>query len=467
MAATRTRRRRASVRLRAAIAACLALTPAVAVFSVAGVLVQRQQLTEGVALVAEEQAHTVAAALPQVESPDASPLRASAGGEASLVQVLDADGEVLAATPALQGEPPLLEPDALANGGRRTMTGLVPGEGDEYLVVPVAAGNGRYVVAALSLEGVDRAISSTLGLLAVGAPILVLLVGAMSYLLVGRALRPVERLRAEAAEITAADRSARLPPIETGDEIERLAVTLNGMLARLQASAEAQRRFVADASHELRSPIATIRTLAEVTHATAPAADGDPLSKDVLAEVARLERLVADLLLLARPSARPTAPVEALGLSDVVREETARARGVPVSAEVSPGLVVVGHPDSLARSVRNVMDNAERHTTSRIDVRLEAEDGRAVLTVRDDGAGIPRGDRVRIFDRFVRLDDSRTRDEGGSGLGLAICRHVLHQHGGSIRADDPPDGLPGSVFVIEIPLASRKAPREAAREKVL
>ena len=118
------------------------------------------------------------------------------------------------------------------------------------------------------------------------------------------------------------------------------------------------------------------------------------------------------------------------------------------------GVLVRGHPDSLAMSVRNVLDNAERHTTSRIDLRLDAEDGRAVLTVRDDGAGIPAADRERIFDRFVRLDDARARDDGGTGLGLAICRHVLNQHGGTIRVAAPTAGEPGSLFVIEIPLAA-------------
>lgn len=451
MATPRTRRR-PSVRLRTAVAACLALAPAVALFSVAGVLVQRHQLTDGVALVAEEQAEGVATSLSRAGAAGGPALSRSTGNEANLIQVVGANGQVVAATPALQGRSALLAPEDLSSGTRRTMTGLVPGESDEYIVVSAAAGNGRHVVAAQSLESVDRATSSTLGLLAVGAPLLVLLVGGLSYLLVGRALRPVERLRSDAAEITAADSTARLPPVETGDEIEHLAVTLNEMLARLQTAANAQRQFVADASHELRSPIATIRTLHEVALAAGPESNGGTTSQEVLVEVARLERLVADLLLLARPSARPTARLEPFDLSAVVREEAARARGVPVSADIQPDVLVRGHPDSLAMAVRNVLDNAERHATSRIDLRLDADHGRAVLSVCDDGAGIPAADRDRIFDRFVRLDDARARDDGGAGLGLAICRHVLDQHDGTIRAEDPPVGEPGSVFVIELPL---------------
>ena len=466
MPAPRTRRR-TSVRLRTAVAACLALAPAVALFSVAGVLVQRHQLTDGVALVAEEQAEGVATPLSRAGGTASAALTRSIGNEASLVQVIDANGRVVSATPALRGRSALLTTADLASGTRRTMTGLVPGESDKYVVVSVAAGHGRHVVAAQSLESVDRATSSTLGLLAVGAPLLVLMVGGLSYLLVGRALRPVERLRSDAAEITAADSTARLPPVETGDEIERLAVTLNEMLARLQTAATAQGQFVADASHELRSPIATIRTLHEVALATAPEANADTTSQDVLVEVARLERLVADLLLLARPSARPSAPFELLDLGEVVSEEAARARSVPVAAELQSGVLIHGHPDSLAMSVRNVLDNAERHTATRIDLRLDAENGRAVLSISDDGSGVPAADRERIFDRFVRLDDSRARDEGGAGLGLAICRHVLDQHGGTIRADDPAAGERGSVFVLDIPLATtRLASGRTGREEV-
>jgi signal transduction histidine kinase len=285
----------------------------------------------------------------------------------------------------------------------------------------------------------------------VGDPILVVLVAVLTFWLVGRALRPVEALRARAAVITAADQRARLPVVATGDEVERLARTLNEMLSRLEVSAQAQRRFVADASHELRSPVATIRTLHEVAAAHADVADWDAVSVDVLSETARLERLVDDLLLLARPSRPPGRTVELVDLGALVREEVARARIVPVRADPAPGVVVVGHRDSLARALRNLLDNAERHTRSVVDVEVAALGGRALLTVRDDGSGIDSEDRERVFERFVRLDEARTRDGGGSGLGLAITRYVAEAHGGQVRVE--PSEV-GASFVLDLPLRS-------------
>ncbi len=313
-----------SVRMRTAIAATLALAPALALVSVAGVLYQRHQLEEGIALVAEEHARSVDATGSGPE------LNVVLGGESALVQVIDARGDVVAASAALRGEPALVDPADVSATTRLTVTGVVKDEDDRYLAVAVPAADGRVVVAVQSLESVDTATSSTIGLLAVGDPLLVLLVALLSYVLVGRALRPVESLRAEATEITAADLAARLPVPPTGDEIERLSVTLNDMLARLQASATAQRRFVADASHELRSPIATIRTLHEVAAADR-GTDWPMVSTEVLTETARLERLVADLLLLARSGPATPPAYELLDLSEVVRAEVARARRVPPS----------------------------------------------------------------------------------------------------------------------------------------
>ncbi len=436
-----------SVRMRTALAAALALAGVLAIGSVAGVVYQRHQLTDGVALIAEEQARTVAAGT----SADGSTLASSLGGESTLVQVVDADGRVLLASAGLKGQDALVDPRAVSGPTRRTVTNLVNGEGDRYVAVAVPAPGGRIAVAAQSLETVDTATSSTIGLLAIGDPLLVLLVGALSYVLVGRALRPVESVRAQAAEITAADLSARLPVVRTGDEIERLSVTLNEMLGRLEASAEVQRRFVADASHELRSPVATIRTLHEVAGAVGDDVDWPTLSVDVLAETERLERLVADLLLLARSGTETPKPSEVFDLSVVVREEACRARSLPVTAAVPPGVLVQGQPDALARALRNVLDNAERHTRSLLAVTLTTHDARAVLSISDDGDGIAFADRERVFDRFVRLDEARTRDDGGSGLGLAITRYLVEEQGGTIRVEDT--DVRGALVVIEVPLA--------------
>lgn len=433
-----------SVRMRTAVASTLALAPALTLVSVAGVLYQRDQLQEGVARVAEEQARSIDAT---GSSPESS---IPPGGESTFFQVIEANGEVVTASSALRGEPALFKPAEVPETTRRTVTGIVEEESDRYLAVAVPAAGNRVVVAVQSLESVDTTTSSTVGLLAVGDPLLVLLVAVLSYVLVGRALRPVESLRAEAAEITAADLAARLPVPPTRDEIERLSITLNDMLARLQVSADAQSRFVADASHELRSPVATIRTLHEVA-ASDQQVDWPTVSAEVLTETARLERLVADLLLLARSGSATSPEHELLDLSEVVRGEIARARHIPLESNLAHNVLVVGHADSLARATRNLLDNAERHARSLLAVSLSVVDDRAEIRVRDDGHGVARADRARIFDRFVRLDEARARDHGGSGLGLAITRLLVEEQGGIISVAAAPEG--GAVFIITLPLA--------------
>ncbi|KQW43955.1 hypothetical protein ASC77_21410 [Nocardioides sp. Root1257] len=447
------RGRSVSVRMRTAIAASVAVAVALLIVSVAGVVHQRHQLIDGVAVVAQDQAETVAAAMADGAAPD-SAVQTPAGGESVLIQVLDADGTVLAASHSLEGEPALVDAAGVTEPTRHVLSGL-DGEEDRYLVVVAPASDGRSVLAAQSLETVDNATRSTIGLLAVGDPLLVLLVALLTYVLVGRALRPVESLRAQAAEVTAADLSARLPVPTTGDEVERLSVTLNEMLARLERSADAQRRFVADASHELRSPVATIRTLHEVADAAGDRADWPAVSADVLSETARLERLVADLLLLARSGSTAPPSYELLDLSEVVRAEAGRARRVAVTCDVAPDVLVLGNPDALARATRNLLDNAERHTHTLLEVTLTSTGTTAHLRVRDDGDGVPAADRERIFDRFVRLDEARARDDGGTGLGLAITRLLVQEHGGAIRLDDT--GSPGAEFVIDLPRVSPDA----------
>lgn len=439
--------RRRSVRLRAAVAASIALAPALVAVSVAGVLVQRHQLTAGVEVLAREHARTVGAERDAGGSPT---LLSSIGGESTLVQVVDARGRVVSATATLQGRDPLVDPVVGAPASR--LSGVVRGEEDHYLVVVEPSG-ADVVVAAESLEGVDDATASTVRLLVVGDPLLVVLVAALTFLLVGRALRPVEALRARAGIITAADQSARLPVVTTGDEVERLAHTLNEMLSRLELSALAQRRFVADASHELRSPVATIRTLHEVGAAGGLRTDWQEVSADVLTETSRLERLVDDLLLLARPRTPPERAVEALDLGALVREEGARARSCSVSVLVTPGVVVIGHHDSLARALRNLLDNGERHAASAVTVELSTAGDHAVVTVHDDGSGIATADRERVFERFVRLDEARTRDAGGSGLGLSITRHLVEAHGGRVVVGA---SSRGAVVVVELPLAGEE-----------
>jgi signal transduction histidine kinase len=297
-------------------------------------------------------------------------------------------------------------------------------------------------VALSPLDDVRRSTDTLQRVLWVGIPALVVLLTLAAWVLVGRALRPVRvmtQVAAGIADATAPDRLA-VPPIM--DELGELAHTLNGMLDRLALGAHRQREFVSDASHELRSPIAATRIQLEVALAHPERASPAAVLHGVLAETTRLEDLVADLLALARLDERPSAPHEELDLDDIVLEDAARVRAVPIDTRGVTGCKVRGERKSLCHLVRNLLDNATRHATSRVEASIRLDDGAPVLLVDDDGPGIPEADRARVFERFTRLSSSRTRDGdgGGAGLGLALVRRIAEQHGGRVRADRSPQG---------------------------
>jgi signal transduction histidine kinase len=418
------RRPRLSVRTRTALAAALALAPVLAAASVAGVLVQRHDLSDSVTLVAREHAAAIAQ---QLENDDTGADHSVAIGEEDLVQVVES-GQVTDASDQLAGEAPLVPQSSSAT----VLGGLADEEPDRYVVVTApVAGTDSYVVSARSLESVDTATGSTTRLLIVGSALVIVLVLGLTWVLTGRALRPVDGMRRQASQITQANLSARLPVPETGDEIARLAETMNAMLERLEQAVATQRQFVADASHELRSPIATVRTLHETAHLGKHPEGLTGLSADVLAEIARLEALVADLLLLARAEGAP-AHVEQVNLAEEVAALTTRPGRVPVSLHAAEPVWVTGDPRALSRMVRNLLDNADRHASRSVRVIVDRDGPWARVVVADDGPGIPPSERDRVFERFVRLDEARARDAGGSGLGLAIVRQVAHRHGGSV-----------------------------------
>ncbi|MBD8660938.1 HAMP domain-containing histidine kinase [Frigoribacterium sp. CFBP 8754] len=309
------------------------------------------------------------------------------------------------------------------------------------------------VVAARSLDEAQAASAASLVTLGVAVPVALVVLGVTTWFVVGRALRPVEAMRREVDEVTAARLDRRLRDPGGRDEIARLARTLNGMLDRLDASARAQRRFVGDASHELKTPLATIRQHAEVALLHPGSIDGQALAGTVLGEEARLTALVQGLLVLARADEGQLGvarrPVD---LDDLVVAEASRLRAsspIRVDATGVGPARVVGDEPLLGQVVCNLVANAARHATSTVALALVERDGRAVLTVDDDGAGVPVADRGRVFERFVRLDEARDRDAGGSGLGLAIVAEIVRVHGGAVRVDDSPLG--GARFVVDLP----------------
>ncbi|MEV7602409.1 HAMP domain-containing sensor histidine kinase [Kitasatospora sp. NPDC089797] len=286
-----------------------------------------------------------------------------------------------------------------------------------------------------------------------------------AWLVTGLALRPVESIRRGMARIGAGAFHERVPVPPSRDAIARLAETTNTTLGRLEHAIDEQRRLVSDASHELRSPLAALRSSLEVPLAHPAGVDWPGVVRDALADTERLQRLTDDLLLLAAveepdgpPGGGRAEPVEPVDLADLVGEQVAerahlsagRPAFLAVSLETAP---VPGAELRLGRLVRNLLDNAARHARTAVAVSVTVEDGCAVLTVTDDGPGIPPEDRERVFDRFVRLDDARSRDTGGTGLGLALVRAIARGVGGTIAFTDPPSSGPGARAVVRLPLA--------------
>jgi signal transduction histidine kinase len=287
-----------------------------------------------------------------------------------------------------------------------------------------------------------------------GVPAASLFIGGVAWFAVRRSLRAVGGIRAEVDGVRAGDLGRRVPVPDSGDEITELAVTMNEMLARLDRSVQRQSQFTADASHELRTPLASMRTQLEVQLAHPDRLDWRHTCESAVLDVTRMETLAADLLLLSKLDADRPARHAPVAMADLVTEHVAARQPrdeIEVRTDIEAMPVVHGHSGRLERVLRNLVDNAERHAKSRVTITLTAFDGHSVLTVEDDGPGIPAEERERVFDRFVRLDDDRARDDdGGSGLGLAIAAEIARTHGGTLRVTD---GASGARLEVRLPLA--------------
>jgi signal transduction histidine kinase len=313
---------------------------------------------------------------------------------------------------------------------------------------------GTYIVyVARSLESVNKSTDSLERLLWWSLPALVMLVGVLTWVVTGRALHPVEAIRREVEVIGGEDLHRRVPEPTNEDEIGRLARTMNAMLARLEDATDRQRRFVADASHELRSPLTSMRAQLEVDLEHPELADWQTTQHDVLADAIRLQRLVDDLLVItvADESALDAAHRAPVDLDEIVFAEARRVstrNDITIDTHAVSGAQLDGNSDQLVRVVQNLLDNAARHARSEVAISLEESATHVTLCVVDDGPGIPDADRERVFERFARLDDARDRDDGGAGLGLAIVHDVVVAHGGSVSVAN----APGAAFTVVLPV---------------
>ncbi|WP_433267913.1 ATP-binding protein [Actinosynnema sp. CS-041913] len=442
-----------TTRLRVALVAALVSATLLTIGAVYLVRQMDNQLQAGADDLATAGSLRVAELIDQVGDPRRLPTMLGIGP----YEIVDLAGERVVTCPELGPERagrPFLAPTGSAGsmfglGAPRTVVvDVVIGTDDKCLfsadfsppgparVASILSGDGRYVVhlAAKPVPEAERLVAAVRVVLWIAVPLTVLLIGLVAWFAVGRALQPVAAIRREVAEISAHDLDRRVPVPRARDEIADLAGTMNDMLARLATSLARQRQFTSDASHELRTPLASVRTQLEVLLAHPDRVDWRRTASDVVLDLERMQAVVADLMLLTRVEGAP--PVdESVDLAALV--------GVPGS------VVVQGSALHLQRLVRNLLDNAEHHKESQVGTTLTTEDGYAVLTVADDGPGIPEADRERVFERFVRLDEGRARDEGGAGLGLAIAREIAHAHGGTVEVAP---STRGAKLVVRLPL---------------
>jgi signal transduction histidine kinase len=369
------------------------------------------------------------------------------------VQVLRPDGTMLRHGPQSWDEPLLFDEAVgdVTGGGLRGVASPVHDVhvSGQMLDTP----SGTYVVlVGEGTDGVESIIRAVAVTLAVTAPIVMAVSAAATYWMVRRSMRSVDEIRSRVADITTTELGERVPVPDTDDEIAKLAVTMNEMLARVEAGHNAHRRFVGDASHELRSPLTTIVSALDVAAAHPELLDSDLALNTLRPEARRMQALVEDLLLLARADEGDLGTRHVpIDLALLVDSEVARLRrdtALTVQADVAPARIVADR-QGISRAVRNLLDNAERHARTRIEIVVAPRDRGVTITVGDDGPGIPAPDRTRVFDRFVRLDPDRSRNAGGTGLGLSIVAEIVAAHHGSVQISDRPGG--GTLVSVYLP----------------
>jgi signal transduction histidine kinase len=436
-----------------AVVVLIALTVAGAAFDV----ILYRSLLSGVDDATAGRVRTIVDALHSGSPDDLDSALLTTGQRVVAIQVITPDGKVVKRAGSAPATPliPISEfdfnlqrgmpDDAVSNDDMRVSGQKVNGASGQYTVL---VGGGS--------EAVEETARIVALLWAAGAPIIVGVAAAASHRLVRRSLLSVDAIRSRVAEISTSDLAERVPVPTSRGEISALAVTMNEMLARLEAGHRAQQRFLGDASHELRSPLATIVSGLEVAEAHPELLDANLAVDTLLPEAHRMGALIEDLLLLARADEQSlVVRKEEVPVHELAEVEAARVRrdGCTIHTRIAPACLI-GDRVAVSRVIRNLVDNAVRHAKSRVDVQVGSDDSNVTLTVTDDGPGIAPGDRARVFERFVRLEPDRARSSGGTGLGLAIVAEVVAAHGGTVAIDDRSGG--GTTITVTFPHGSNR-----------
>ncbi|MDX3224447.1 HAMP domain-containing sensor histidine kinase [Streptomyces sp. ME19-01-6] len=453
-----------SVRAKATSAAVGTVTLAIALCMLALVLVMRQNLRDSAEADAKHTAVSVAAQLTKSGKMWQADKAVVVTPPSVVAAQLTKSGKMWQADKAVVVTPPSVTiKEATGQAIGRPAKAPWRGTFDSQAPTVLSVGNHTpySVDVAPSTTALDNATRLLLRQVAPAAAGLVLFVAALTWLLVGRALRPVAAIREEFTEITERDLHRRVPVPKARDEISRLARTMNATLDRLHQAMTRQRQFVADASHELRSPIAAVRTQLELALARPSRTDWPTAAHKALQDTERLQAVASDLLLLARLDAQEAPPRSPVDLAALAAEEVRLHPGTVVACADASGedagqaaaAVVHGSRVQLSRLLTNLTDNARRHARTTVSIGVAVRDGRVELSVDDDGPGIPEPDRERVFERFTRLDDARARQDGGTGLGLAIAKDIAHAHGGTLTLHTSPRG--GARVLLRLPCQMR------------
>ncbi len=451
----RLRRWCGGIATRSALVAAAVVLASLVIVGAVSVVLLNQSMCADVDAAARARAAAVAERLREEPPDELESVLLATDQRIVAVQVVDRGGQVVRRSQSAPEHPLIPLQDSAFTDPRVG----VPATSDDDIRVAgetVSGRKGQYtVLVGGGIEPIESMVSTVATMLAITAPVVAVVAAVATYLLVRRSLRSVDAIRSRVTQISASDLGERVPVPNRADEISALAVTMNEMLTRIEAGHSAQRRFVGDASHELRSPLATVISALEIAESHPEMLDRTLLQTALLPEAHRMQSLVEDLLLLARADEHglPMRRTE-IDLDDLAGAEVARLKretSLKISAQLA-AVKVTGDALGVARVLRNLADNAARHAGAEVSIVVRAEGDSAYLHVCDDGPGIPADERDRVFERFVRLDTDRSRHGGGSGLGLAIVAEIVAAHEGTVGIGDHAGG--GTVMTVQLPLAN-------------
>jgi len=453
-----------SLRLRLTLLNGLLTGGTVLLFALAFYVVLQDNLFEEIDARLHERADLVTRMLAEDSDAEAGmariPLLVEFDAPGIYVQLVTPDGIVRVASPNLVGGRLPTDPalDAAAREGRAAIGTIAAGGDDELRLLVTPARPDGILVVAESVEPLERTLAQARTLLLVCGALALILVTGGTALLTGRALRPISRLtRAAGIIATTGHYHERVPLSPRNDEIGPLAATINELIATVERTLGQQRQFLADTSHELRSPLTVVLANLNLLRRNLDQHERDLSVDEATAEAQRMRRLVNDLLLLARADAEQTIARGPVQLDHLVKETVAIAARQTPAYPIRMGVeaaVVIGDQELLRQLLRNLLENVGHHTPAgtAIDIRLRRHEGMVELSVADSGPGIAAEHLLRIWDRFYRVDKARSRALGGTGLGLAIVKHIAEAHGGSVRATS--ELGEGTTFAIALPLAA-------------